>query len=267
MYLIFFISYNLLVILMKYIKYSILSFILIFSFYISDKLLLYVESLSPIMKEINNYDFKEEKPVNAIIEGDKIIPGKNGKRINKRESYLKMNDFGKFNETFFVYDYIKPDISLIDNNEKIIIKGNKKDLVSIIVNNNYDYFINNNIKFTYIVSDIKDVVNSDVITYINSFYDDYDFLSLNSKFKRNKINDRICLFGKSNLELCKKKDYFIVKPSIEINSNNIIDILNIKGGDILFLDKDLSLEKIKYIISNIKYNNLKIVKLSELISE
>ena len=110
---------------MRKLKYLVLIVMSIFSFYISDKLLLMVEGMSPLMQTINEVkDFKEYEPVDAVINGNTIIPGKKGRTINKRETYLKMNDFGTFNETFFVYDYQEPEISLKDNLDKIIIKGN-----------------------------------------------------------------------------------------------------------------------------------------------
>lgn len=254
---------------MKYIKYIFLLSLFVFSFYISDKLLLYVENLSPIMKKIDEYKIENTTAVNAVIEGNNIIPGKNGKVLNKRESYLKMNDFGAFNETFFVYDFIKPDVSLYDNLDKIIIKGNKDNSVSIILDNNkfYNYFDDNKLYYSVVNYDLDTVNKSTYKTYINTFYDDYNFYSLNSAFKRKSIKERICLVGYSNLEICKNKKYLLVKTSLDIYKNNIIDIINIKSGDIIFLHNDLSLNEVKYILSNIKYNNLKIISLHELVNE
>ena len=52
---------------------------MVFSFYYTDKIALMVQSNNPIMKQINQEKEKhEEKSVNAIINEDKIIPGKNG---------------------------------------------------------------------------------------------------------------------------------------------------------------------------------------------
>lgn len=80
---------------MKYIKYALVITLCVLSFYASDRLILYVENLSPLMKEIKMYeDSLYESPVNAIIEDNTIITGKKGRELNKRESYLKMNDFG-----------------------------------------------------------------------------------------------------------------------------------------------------------------------------
>ena len=143
---------------MKNVKYAVLIVMSIFSFYISDKLLLMVEGMSPLMQTINEVkDFREYEPVNAIIEGNTIIPGKRGRTINKRETYLKMNDFGTFNETFFVYDYQEPEISLKDNLDKIIIKGNNNSAISLIVDTDIfdEYLKGENIKYTKLINDEK----------------------------------------------------------------------------------------------------------------
>ena len=255
---------------MKNIKYGILLFIFLLSFYLSDKALLYVESMSPIMKQIESYDgVMESKPVNAIINDNEIIPGRNGKVLNKRESYLKMNDFGKFNETFFVYDDIKPKISLYDNLDKIIIRGSKEYSVSLIVDNDssYQYLIDNKIPFTKIVSNKDEIIINDNITYVNSNYDEKNFVTINSYLRKKRSNSKICLIGISNLELCKKNKYLLVKNSIDIYKNNISDVINIVSGDIIYLHNDLSLSDIKYIISSISYNNLIIEELDLIVNE
>lgn len=254
---------------MKIIKYIILIGLFIFTFYVSDRLIIYVEGLSPIMKSINEYDFKDTLPVDAIIDGNNIIPGKSGLSINKRESYLKMNDFGKFNETFLVYDKQKPNISLQDNMDKIIIKGNKDNSVSLIINNDehYKYLMNNNINFTTIISDVDNVLNNDNVNYLNALKDKYSFSSYSSKLRRKRISFKGCLVGVSDLELCKKNKYYLIKESISISNINLSDILNVTSGDIILIDSKLNITNLKFILSNLKYNNFNIIKLSDLIDE
>lgn len=140
---------------MKYIKYTLLIFLCVFSFYISDTLLLYVENSSPLMQTINEYqNLDEYEPVNAIVDGNTIIPGKKGRVVNKRESYLKMNDFGTFNETFFVYDYIDPEVSLQDNLDKVIIGALDKTKIALVVDSDKfdDYLYDSKIYYSKLVS-------------------------------------------------------------------------------------------------------------------
>lgn len=256
---------------MKYIKYSFLIILCVGSFYVSDQLLLYVESLSPLMQTINEYeDYGEELPVNAIIDGNTIIPGKNGKVINKRESYLKMNDFGTFNETFFVYDYIKPDISLKDNLDKIIIGSSDTTSVALIVDNEpfEKYLLQQKIFYTKLADDEEDVIDNEFIEYINSISDEEDFYDLNYYFKRKKVNKKMCLVGYSNMKACKDNNYYLITSSLDFYKSNIaMNKSKISGGSIIFIHDNLSLSECKIILNEINYNNLGIVKLSEFISE
>lgn len=253
---------------MKYVKYGLVIFLCIFSFYISDMAILMVENMSPIMKEVKTYSNNYVEPVNAIIEDNTIIPGSNGSKLNERESYLKMNEFGTFNETFLVYDFIKPDISLYDNLDKIIINTNKSTEVSLIVLDDKfeSYFKDNKISYTKV---IKDYDNLDPTgSYINGNVDVDKFNKLNSYLKKNKLNNKMCIVDYSNIASCKSNKAFIIKPTIEITHSNLAGVKkNIKGGNIILLNSNLELSEVKVIISHIKYNNLSIIPLSDLIKE
>lgn len=256
---------------MKNLKYAVLIVMSVFSFYISDKLLLMVEGMSPLMQTINEVkDFKEYEPVDAIIDGNTIIPGKKGRTINKRETYLKMNDFGTFNETFFVYDYQKPDVSLYDNLDKIIIKGNSKTDVSLIVDgNSYDeYLIQNKINFTKVISNEDAIIKNDLVTYINGNLEESKFYDLNYYLKRNKKNIKTCLVGETNLNVCNELKYYLVEPNVDLYHSNIANVKsNLGGGDIIHVHDNVSLAELKIIINEINYKGLRVVKISELIKE
>ncbi len=256
---------------MKNVKYVILIVMSIFSFYISDKLLLMVEGMSPLMQTINEVkDFREYEPVNAIIEGNTIIPGKRGRTINKRETYLKMNDFGTFNETFFVYDYQEPEISLKDNLDKIIIKGNNNSAISLIVDADIfdEYLKGENIKYTKLINDENKIKKSDLINYVNANGDETDFYDLNYYLKRNKINNKICLVGFSNIKVCNDLRYYLVEPNLNMYHSNVVSIKSkVSGGDILYIHDNVSLAELKVLINEIKYKGLTIVHLNDLIKE
>ena len=137
---------------MKKLKYILTIIAIILSFYFTDKLMILVDNKNPLMqtiiKEETNYNIK---PVNAEIKDNTIIPGLNGKKVNRHKSLIKMEEFSKFNEIYLEYDEITPDISLKDNKDKIIVKGNKlKNKVALIVEENTlieNYLNDNNIKF------------------------------------------------------------------------------------------------------------------------
>lgn len=255
---------------MKYVKYAIVITLCVLSFYASDRLILYVENLSPLMKEIKMYeDSLYESPVNAIIEDNTIITGKNGRELNKRESYLKMNDFGSFNETFFVYDCIKPKISVMDHLDKVII-GNVSDTdVALIVDNKTieEYLLTEKIKFSKIITK-QDEINKKEITYINGASDENDFNDIRRFLKKNNLNKNVCIVDLSNHTACINNKSFIIKPTIELKSSNISSYINnTKGGSIIKIDKNLTLNEFKVYLSKLKYNNLEIVDLIDLIKE
>ena len=254
---------------MKYIKYSLVVFLCLFSFYFSDRAILFIENQSPIMKTIrqNSASLKTDA-VNAIIEGNTIIPGKNGRIVNERESYLKMNDFGAFNETFYVYDAIKPEISLYDNLDKIIIGSSDNQSVALIIESDdlATYLDDEGIFYSKIIY-MADEVEDDR-DYINGNANTREYEDLNSLLKRKKLNNKICLIGYSNLSLCKEYKYFLVSPTLTIYKSNLANAKSqISGGQIIHLTKDLSLSEAKVIINQIRYKDLNFVYLSTLIDE
>ena len=142
---------------MKKTKYILLLTLSAFSFYITDKVLIFIDEQKPLMKEIKlNAAKYETAPVNSVIENNTIIPGLNGKEINYKKSLVKMEDFNAFNENFLKFNDITPEISLEDNKDKIIIKGNsKKRSVSLILEQDKEkeeYLENNNIKYDILSS-------------------------------------------------------------------------------------------------------------------
>ncbi len=253
---------------MKYVKYSLVIFLCIFSFYISDMAILMVENMSPIMKQVKTYSNNYVEPVNAIIEDNTIIPGSNGSKLNERESYLKMNEFGTFNETFLVYDFVKPDVSLYDNLDKIIIKTNKKHEVSLIILDEKweSYLKENKINYTKVIRDYDNLDQGS--SYINGNMDADKFNKLNGYLKKNKMNSKMCLIDYSNIASCKSNKYFLIKPTIEVNHSNLASVKKkIEGGNIILLNSSLNLNEVKVVINHIKYNNLNIIPLEELIKE
>jgi hypothetical protein len=129
-----------------------------------------VSDMDEIMIEIKaKKDEYKSEAIDAIIEENTIIPGISRREVNINKSYKIMKDNGYFSNKLFVFDYTKPKISLSDNIDKYIIKGNPnkrmvslifkietdeniKDLLNIINNYNvnasffvnYNWFTNNN---------------------------------------------------------------------------------------------------------------------------
>ena len=254
---------------MKYFKLIGIMSLVVFSFYLTDFVTNLAVLSNPLMKLIEeNKDKYYVESVNATINDNTIIPGIKGKKINEMESFLNMKDFKVFNTNYLIYEDIAPDISIEKNKDKIIISGNKSiRQISILTGNNdiSKYLETQSIKYTKLIKNIDDLTNKENIN-INSdksLYKDLDTL-LNKK----KKNVNICILSYSNIDICKNKKYYIVKPSLEINNNNIITVLRqINKGDIILLDNNLTLENLKILLNRIKNNDLNIVYLSEIIKE
>ena len=105
-----------------------------FSFFVTEKTVTVVSDMDEIMIEIRNKkdDYKLDS-IDATIENNTIIPGVNKREVNVNKSYKNMKTNGYFSDKLFVYDYTKPEISLSNNIDKYIIKGNSnKRMVSLI---------------------------------------------------------------------------------------------------------------------------------------
>lgn len=253
---------------MKYFKLIGIMSLLVFSFYLTDLATEFAINSNPLMQTIkDNSKNYNTTSVNATINNNTIIPGIKGKVVNEIESFLNMKDFGSFNSNYLLYDLIEPEISLNNNKEKIIISGNKKiRQVTLLVRdtNLIEYLKNNKYKYTKLIK-YDDLLDKD---NVNIESDRLKFLDVDTLLNKKKLNNKICIIDYSNIENCKKKKYYIVKPNIVIKNNNMVsNISNIDNGSIIYLSDNLSLDNLKIIINLIKRKDMKLVYLSEIIKE
>ena len=107
-----------------------------------------------------------------------------------------------------------------------------------------------------------------LINYVNANGDETDFYDLNYYLKRNKINNKICLVGFSNIKVCNDLRYYLVEPNLNMYHSNVVNIKSkVSGGDILYVHDNVSLAELKVVINEIKYKGLTIVHLNDLIKE
>ena len=254
---------------MKFYKLIGIMAILVFSFYLTDFVTELAINSNPLMNNIkqnsNNYNIES---VDAIINDNTIIPGIKGKKVNEMESFLNMKDFGSFNINYLIYDYIKPDISLEDNTDLIIISGNKNiRQISLLVKDNkkiIEYLKNNKIKYSYLIKYMDEFDKENI--NIESNKDKY--LDLDTILNKKDLNKKICILDYSNIEVCKNKKYYIVKPNIILKNSNVVSSINyLDKGSIILIDDKLSLDNFKIFLSSVKNKDLKIIYLSEIIKE
>lgn len=255
----------------KYGKYILFSLLVLLSFYTTNKTANLVRNQDPILKEIRNISLeKKEDFVNAVIQDDYIIPGMYGSVVDELKSLSKMKEQDVFNNLYLVSQPIKPDISLSDNLDKIIIKGNsKKQQVSFVIDENSskkikDYLVKNSIKASLLIT--KDNFSKD--SYFEQINNDFkNYKELDKTLKKNKINTNICVLdnNNSNLKFCKSKKKYLVKPGMFLDKTNIIEIkTKLDSGSIIYIKDATYLD---CLVEYIKSKDLKIVPLSQLISE
>ena len=207
---------------------------------------------------------KNTKAVNAVIDNNYIIPGINGLEVDINASYSRMNNH--YNEELLFYKQIKPDVSLMDNKNKIINRGNSsKKMISILTSNDVvaNYCINRNIKCNYLIKDNKNINNR--LEYINNGVDNY--YQIERVLNKNNINHDLCVINNNNEKICRLNNKYLIKPTYIINDSNIVNYLKkINRGDIILIDK-LSFINLELLIKEINYHGISIDYLSSLISE
>ena len=259
------------IVLKKYGKYIIFSLLVLLSFYTTNKTANLARSKDPLLKEIQNAS-KERKLdfVNAVIQDDYIIPGMYGSVVDELKSLSKMKEDDVFNSIYLVNQPIKPDISLSDNLDKIIIKGNSKKMqVSFIIDINSsreikDYLVKNNIKASILTT--KENYSKD--NYFEQINNDFvNYKALDKLLKKSKKNTNICILdsNNTNLNFCKQRKKYLVKPDLFLDKTNIIEVkAALSSGSIIYL-KDITY--LDCLVEYIKSKDLNIVFLSELIKE
>ncbi|HPF83303.1 MAG TPA: hypothetical protein PLV83_03930, partial [Bacilli bacterium] len=109
----------------KFFKYLGICILLSISFFYTERTANVVKELDDIMikikEEAKNYCIE---PIEAIIDKNTIIPGKNGKEIDINNSYREMRYIGDYNSKYLKYKTKYVENKLSDNMNKYIISRN-----------------------------------------------------------------------------------------------------------------------------------------------
>jgi len=264
-----------------------------FSFFVTERTAIVVSDMDEIMIEIKNKkdDYKTDS-IDAIIDNNTIIPGVNKREVNINKSYKVMKSNGYFSDKLFVYDYEKPKISLTDNIDKYITKGNpSKRMVSLIFKVEQDENItdilnilnNYNVKSTFFVnynwfSNNNDLVeelikNNHIVAPLMEDYTSSDFEWMDMVLKKiNKQSVGFCYNineNKSNLDECILKNNYTIKPIAISENTPLVDIKEkLESGSILSLKVNSQVKKeLSTIIIHIKSKGYKLVNLKENVLE
>ena len=267
--------------------------LLIFSFYYTNLIINFLKEKDPIMKQIKNTTDKYTiNSKDAIVIDNNIISGKNGKTINYNESYNKMKKYGTYNETLTVLKEVTPKVSINDNYDKYIIKGNSENkniaLVFIINKDNNPSTIlsilnNKNIKSTFFIDGTYlenniDMIRSmknhelELLSYNNEYNSSYFKTSLYYLENLSGKKCKYCFTKYDNnnlLNLCSKNKLHTVKPTLYLKNNIYSSIKkNISNSIIISFEINNYVEsELSTTIDYIKSKGYNLVTLDTLISE
>ena len=239
----------------KIFEYIALISLLVFSFFLTDRTSKVIKDMDEIMIMIkNNKDKYETNSINAKIDNNSIIPGLSKRVVNINKSYALMKKYGKYNPNLYVYDYIKPKISIEDNKDKYINQGlTNKRMVSInfilddiscldeilaILNNNRisatffidEDFLTDNLNLVY------SLIKKGYIIGINNNSSNYKWMSTIIT-KVGKQQNIYCLYSnKKSIDKCKIIGGYTIK-GITIDNNYYSNIKKqLKSGIIFNLE-------------------------------
>lgn len=275
----------------KFLQATGLIALFVVSFFGTEKTLLVVQDMDDLMIELKQKSnaYKQDA-IEAEIEGDTFIPGISGKTVDINKSYVKMKEYGKFNDSLLIYKELLPKETLRKNYRKFVIQGNKeKRMVSLVflVNEEDDiskvrsilktkgvkatFFLDGN----YLEKHIEDLESmiDEGHTIGNYSYDkdykDSSFVWIDTIIKRiGKQQESYCYAeGKKQevMDVCHLYQDITITPTHVLDDSNLISELkrNLRAGDIISLpisdqvEKELSMV-IQYIISRgYKLENLK----------
>ncbi len=228
-------------------------------FIYSEKTMLVVREYDDIMIKIKEVEkAKEMKPIEATIKNNTIIPGISGYKTDINKSYLKMKEYGKYNENLFVYKKVLPKKILKNNKDKYIISGNtSKKEVSLVLLIDQKYISK--------LPDIKlNLFPKQKIESTNTRgyykYDDW----LHSTYKANHIKVEYCF----NDPECFKNNLYVIKTDV-INNNYLLNTKKklTNGSIITYEVSNEFINQLNLIINYINSKGYKIVYLEELLKE
>lgn len=253
----------------EYLKYLFMIFMVMFSFYYTDRVFEFSLHNNTILASIDDYALRNDtKCIEGTINQDGIILGLSGIKVNKNKSYSNMKGNG-FKKELIEYDKEECILNKENNIDKYIISGNSINknisLVIDIVNQKYykkmiDIFNDNHIKYNLLIND----------NFNNNEYETILYKGENIKLIKKQYNNIYCV-KTNNYEIlndCKKYNINSIRMINYIENNlytNIKKLLN--NGSIIFIkESNLNLDELEITFNYIKSRGYQIVDINELLS-
>jgi len=247
--------------------------------------------LMQIKEKQNEY---KQKPIEAKVNKDTIIPGINGQEIDIKKTYTKMKQIGYFNEKLIVYKPLKVKNKLSNNKEKYIISANKnKKEISLIfkvknkdnINNIISVLNKTNTKATFFVDNTFLENNQNLVMHLikqnhtignlsnKENYNHSDFVWMKTIItKTGKQNKNYCYTQTKNknvLKACSVQNSYTIIPLAIIKEKPSINIKNyIDKGSLIMLEVNKELEtELENIINYITSKGYKLKSLENILQE
>ena len=265
------------------------------SFIYTEKTVNVVKEVDEIMIQIKKENSKyEQEPVDAIIKGDTITPGLNGKKINENTSYTNMKRIGSYNPNLLDYQMITPKISIKRIYDKYVVGGNsKKNIVSLMfivqssdnIDNILNILKNKKVNANFFISSSWLEDNNNKLSEIialghnvgnlgnNMDYKHSDFVWMDTIIKKvGKQKTGYCYNEEKDdeaLKICAMHKNYTIRPTITISTYPSVEIKeSIKNGSIISLPINGVVEQeISTIINFIQSKGYKIDTLNNLLKE
>ena len=263
-----------------------------FSFFFTEKTVSVVKEQDSLL--INIRKVKDEYKIeakDAIVKGNTIIPGLNGKVVDENASYNAMKKIGTFTPSMLVYDVVKPNIKATGNYDKYFIGGNKaKKMVALIFlledGDNPTKILETlnakNVTANFFIDGNWLEKNSDKIKAIgekhgfgnlsyNGDYSNSSFVWINTVLKKYSDGNIYC-YGASEdsntLKLCALKKNYTVMPSITAKEPYKDIKEKLTSGSIIALNINEKVEnQLPAILNLINSKGYTAVNLTTLLSE
>ena len=213
-----------------------------FSFFLTSKTSMLAKEMDEIMIKIkDNKNKYEYSSMDATINGNQIIPGKCGRKVNVDDSYNEMKKIGLYDYHLYQYDYYLPKVNTYNNKDKYIVGGNKyknniylfMELNQLNKKNIYESNFNN---YNFIVTYLFYINNIDVIEYLyqnnnsilikDTSYKNYKYIL--KKYKSISNKNIYCYTSNNNYhKLCTSNGSLTIKSFEPITSNYLYNIKRI----------------------------------------
>ena len=268
--------------------------LLCFSFYYTAMAAKFLRGNDELMLEIKSVASTYEiGAIDASFNGDEMIPGLAGQKVDYDKSYSKMKNYGILNESDLVFTSVEPNSSIENVYDKYIVKGNdaKKAvaLVFLVTDETYleeinNILLTNDVPATFFLESNDSKNNKDFVKDL-SVTNEIEPLGSSATYDKETILYDVSLIetitdlpakycftkyaNSDTLKVCSNYQLQTVRPTILTGNYPLTKIKNnLTNGAIISFDMTSIVRKeLSVSINYIRQKGYDFLTLSELLSE